>query len=261
MNSLHDIQCAFKRSVLSNDTEMTPHLVEGGIPASQRMQIYRNNARIGFHAALAATYPVIEKLGGRDWFRHSAREYQLRYPSTCGDLQYVGERYPLFLQETLQATDYAYFTDVARLEWAYQEVLIAAETSPLDPASLAQVTEAQYEKLIFKPRAALQLVRSPFPILDIWKAHQPESGIMSRDIRFDGAPSNILLIRRNDHVEMRELAEADFILLQQFMQGVRLGHAAESVTVAEFDLGASLQHLVLMKTIAEFRIDSEDESE
>jgi hypothetical protein len=252
MNSLREIQRAFKNSVLSQrDTAVGTFLVEGGISAADRIQIYRNNARIGFHAAMVATFPVIEQLGGSDWFKQSAREFQLMHPSVCGDLQYVGAKYPQFLEETLQDTDYRYFADVAALEWAYQEVLIAATSSPLDPQALATFTQPQYPDLQFSPRTEMRLMHSIFPVLDLWKAHQPGTDTLSCHIQFDRPPVHILLIRRNDHVELREIAETDYALLQHLSAGATLGEVVERVAAAgEFDLGSSLQHLFSLQVFA-----------
>jgi len=126
---------------------------------------------------------------------------------------------------------------------------------------LANVSASEYENLIFMPRTEVGLVTSPFPILDIWKAHQTSTEMLLSPISFDRAPSNIFLIRRNDHVEMRELAEADSMLLQQLMSEVSLGNAAEAAAGIEgFDLGASLRQLIMLQAIHNFRICPRNES-
>ncbi len=131
MPSLRDTQTAFCAAILSGAADSMLQLVrDDGITAEQRIQIYLNNNRVGSLATLQATYPVIERLGGADWFRQSSTQYQIQFPSRSGDLQYLGEKYPAFLRVYLADTDYAYFADVAALEWAYQEVLTAAERAP-----------------------------------------------------------------------------------------------------------------------------------
>jgi hypothetical protein len=128
VTSLRELQVAFLDGVLRGSPAQISSLIAASeLAPERRIAIYANNAREGFLAMLAATFPVIERLSGADWFRQTGREYMHRHPSCSGNLYYVGERFAAFLDEHLRDTDYAYFADVARLEWAYQEVLVAAD--------------------------------------------------------------------------------------------------------------------------------------
>ena len=55
-----------------------------------------------------------------------------------GDLHHVGAPFAAFLREQFADTGYLYLADVAALEWAYQECLVAEEFNPLDPVTLAR---------------------------------------------------------------------------------------------------------------------------
>ncbi len=255
MISLRDIQRAFCSAVLAGDAACMAALVNGAdIPAHQRMQIYGNSNRLGFLAAMQATFPVIERLGGAQWFEQRARQYQLQFPSRSGDLQYVGVHFAEFLQAELSDTEYEYFVDVAKLEWAYQDVLIAADSTALNPAALGAIAADDYEHLVFVPRPALRLVESPHPVLAIWKAHQRDADLV--EINLDSGPSRVLLIRCVDHVELRELSAASFALLGRFLQGAAFGAAVEAVAAghAEFDLSASLRQLISLECFAGFHL-------
>ena len=255
MISLRDTQRAFCSAMFSGDASwMTQLVLADGVPVEQRMQIYANSNRLGFLAAMQSTFPVIEKLAGDAWFEQRVRRYQLQFPSRCGDLQYVGSRFAEFLRAELAGTDFEYFVDVARLEWAYQEVLIAAESDVLDPAVLGAVAAEDYERLVFAPRTALRLIESPYPVLAIWQAHQP--GAAEADISLDAGPSRVLLIRRDDHVEMRELSAASAGLLGQCLQSVCLGEAVETLAAAQvdFELGSALRQLVGLSSFSAFHL-------
>jgi Putative DNA-binding domain len=253
--SLREVQRAFSDAVLSDDSQgMAGLVLENGMVTEDRMRIYRNNARIGFHAALRAAFPVIERLGGDEWFESVALRYQRRFPSQHGDLQYVGSDFPGFLVEDLTGTTYAWFADVARLEWSYQEVLVAADSPVIDVTALAALSPDEQGRLTFMPRAALRLVQSTVPVLDIWKVNQP--GVEVQDVSLDAGPSRVLLLRRADHVEMRELPQGVFELLSAFAGGLTLQAATESVQamLPDFELGAALRHLVELDTLCGFRI-------
>jgi hypothetical protein len=144
MVSLRELQRAFAEAVLFDHSEHAVALLEGqntdGIAPAERIGIYRNNCRIGFAATLAAEFPVVQQLGGADWFEQTARQYQQHFPSPSGNLHHIGALFASYLAQELAGTAYEYFADVARLEWAYQEVLVAAESEALDVKQLSQLT-------------------------------------------------------------------------------------------------------------------------
>ena len=250
MHSLRETQRAFGRAVLSGNAACMAALVrEDGLSAAERVRIYVNNSRIGFEQALAATYPVIQRLGGVEWFTQQAGAYQLRFPSRCGDLQYVGQRFPEFLQAELSESAYAYFADVARLEWAYQESLVAAEGPDLDLLALGAIPETDLAHICFVPHPSLRLLASEFPVLAIWQANQAENEVDGAEVTFGGCPDRLVVIRRATHVELRRLADADFALLEQLCLGISLGAAADALAATHdnFDLPASLRQLVALK--------------
>lgn len=257
MVSLHEFQVRFRDAVLGEQVERMAGLVRAdGIDPGLRLAIHRNNTWVGFHSTLAATYPVVQRLAGDEWFRASARRYQRAHPSTCGDLQYVGQHYADFLSAELGATEYAYFADVAALEWRYQEALIASAGADFDPAALAQVDPSDYGRLVFTPQPSLRLIESPYPLLSIWKANQPDADPAAPAVRLDAGASRIMLLRRPTHVELRELPVASYRLLAQFAGGQTLGAAAAAVAATEdFDLGATLRQLVALGTVSTFNLE------
>ncbi len=253
MPSLREVQVALSAAIRSADHEGLRDLVrDDGIPPERRVQIYRNNFRLNALAAMRATYPVIERLAGADWFAQSVGKFQETYPSQSGDLQNLGAAYPQFLHRELADTEYRYFADVAELEWCYQLVLTAGERGPVDIDKLRSTPERDYEKLRFVPRPALALVESVFPILGIWRANQPSSP-SAAPMHLDSGASRVLLIRRETHVELRELAIGAYELLRQFRLGMPLGMAvaAAEVRAPQFDLSTTLHELLSIGTIAD----------
>lgn len=256
MLSLRELQQAFMEGALYEHTTRVCAWIQGnGIAPERRLAIYRNNAVEGFLQTLRATFPVLVRLSGEDWFRHSGRRYMRQHPSRSGNIHYIGERFPAFLDIALAGGEYHYFADIARLEWAYQEVLVAADHSNLDIASLATVPPERYAALTFRTHPAMRLVSSRFPVLEIWKANQPGS-CASEQIALDSGPSNVLIIRRDDHVELRELPLVDFELLAAFARGETFDLAAEHALHAapEADLGAALARIVRLGTLVDFTL-------
>jgi hypothetical protein len=258
VTSLRELQVAFLDGTLRGSAaQICTLLAASDLAPEARVSIYANNAREGFLQALAATFPVIERLAGRDWFRQTGRKYMRRHPSRSGNLHFVGERFAAFLDDALRGTDYAYFADVARLEWAYQEVLVAADHPTFDLAALSSVSPDAYDSLVLRVHPALRLAASRYPLLAIWKANQSAAD-EATPISLDAGASRVLLIRREDHVELRELSAAEFTLLAAFMRGATLGEAFGVAARADetADLALALGHVVKLQTLVDFEIRS-----
>jgi len=253
--SLRELQTQFADALTSGNGDLVaPYVVANGIDPARRVGIYANNRRANFLATLESTFPVLARLAGSDWLRQSGNAYLRSFPPRSGNLHYVGEHYAGFLERELGDTSHAYFADVARLEWAYQEVLVAAEPGALDLASLAGVAPEQQDAIVFALSPAARLVRSMYPLLAIWKANQPDAADDGRTIRLDEGPSLLLVIRRRDHVELRELPVGAFEFLAAIARSHTLETAAAAATQADpsFDLAASLTRLVQLGAITDW---------
>jgi hypothetical protein len=239
MLMLRDLQRAFVHGALSDcaPASLCAQIIEDGIAPERRLAIYRNNAVEGFLKTLQATFPTIVRLSGEDWFRQVGRRYMHRHPSRSGNIHYIGEQFATFLDAQLVGSSYEYFADVARLEWAYQEVLVAADHPSFDLSALALVPPTDYGALTFSTHPAMRLVRSRFPVLAIWRANRPDA-VSDEAIALDQGSSSVLVIRRADHVELRELPPSAFALLAALMRGESLERAAECAL--EMDPGVAL---------------------
>jgi hypothetical protein len=256
MASLREIEKALISAVLYGDADRVgPEIVAGALPAARRLAIYRNNARATHASVLAATYPVLERLAGADWLRQTGREYMERYPSRRGDLHEVGRQFGDFLERRLSGTRHGYFADVARLEWAYQDVLVAADQAPLDPARLESVDADEHPRLVFALAPAVRLVAAPYPILAIWRANRAdvESEGVTQPIDLDAGPSRVLIARRRDHVELRELPPDEFLLLGACDRGLTLEQIAGELA-QPLELPALLARAVSMQLIVDFHL-------
>lgn len=256
MASLRDTQLAFADAVLFDSDERIGMLIDGGLfSPSERIAIYRNNARIGFLSTMEAAFPVVKQLGGDDWFEQTIRRYQQRHPSSSGNLHHVGERFAGYLLAELDGSSHAYFADIARLEWAYQEVLVAEDSSKFDVSTLAHVPPERYGALQFQLHPATRLISSCFPILKLWQAHRDDSatGSANLDTIDMNAGENVLVLRRPTHVELRALPLNEFRLLQTFASGATLEHALND---DELDAISGLTRVAQLGALGGFTFDT-----
>ncbi len=256
MLALHELQLRFVAALLDGAEEPVAAEIEAnGIDASERLEIYRNNVREGFIKALAIGFPVLERLVGVDYFRQLALDFLRAHPSRAGNLHHIGAPLSHFLQQRFAQTEYTYLADVAALEWAHQEALVAADAEPISADALRDVDPARYGELCFELHPACALVRSDFPIVRIWGANQPDaSGEEVIDLREGG--DNVLVLRTPECIELHRLPTGDFIALESFAHGENLGTALTAAQGADpqFDLGAALRRCMSLHLFTGVRL-------
>jgi hypothetical protein len=263
MPALPELQRRFGAALRGGDSAAIESCIRAaGIEPARRVAIYRNNWRENALATLAAAFPVLKRLVGDDYFRQMAREFLADHPSPSGDLQHLGAPLGRFLAERHGGSAYAYLADVARLEWAFQEVLVAAGHAALDVRRLAAVPQPQWPQLGFVLHPAVRLVRSAFPVLTIWSAHQPRpdgsgAAIIDDTIIDLGLGGEFVLLRRTDSaVELHRLPHAEFALLEVLARGATLSAAADAAAVLDpgFDVSHALQRQVLLAVLVDFTV-------
>lgn len=210
MNALHRLQRDCEHAFRGADAApLLPDLVGKAIPPATRIEVYRNNAREICRKALANSCPVVEQLVGDACFRSLAREYLDTHPSTSGDLQHFGREFPAILDALYSGSEYDYLGDVARLELAIEDALLEPEAGTLDLDALADVPPDRLGDVIFTQAPSLRLIGSRYPLLSIWRAHQP-GGEESVDL---SSGAEYVAVRRvGDEVEMRLVDRAAFTL-------------------------------------------------
>jgi hypothetical protein len=252
MLSLRELQRRFSVAMLGGGAdEIAPWVFADGIGARTRVGIYRNNVQAAFCKTLELEFPVIRRLVGSDYFELLAREFQRAHPSTSGDLHPIGTLFSTYLRQRFETSDYRYLADVAELEWAYQESLVAAELPAFDPLILQRIPVSQYDQLRFTLQASCRLVRTRFPVIRIWSANQPEVEL-PETIDLDSGADLVVVCRGSDCVTFTALPVAQFEFLERLADSAALGDAIESSLRADptFDPAAALRRFVRLGLLA-----------
>ena len=141
-----------------------------GRPAPQRFSVYRNNVASSLTLALEAGFPVIRKLLGCEYFGAIAVIHLRAHPPRSRQIMLYGQDFPGFLAAFPPLANLPYLADVARLELAIRESYHAADSTAIDPATLALPEETLLASR-FQLAPSLRLIRSPFPVFSIWQAN------------------------------------------------------------------------------------------
>lgn len=258
-DSLRELQQQFVREVLYRDAPgVLSRISGGGTDVQRRLGIYRTNARENFALALEAAFPLLLRCVGREEFRQLAWAYQRACPSPAGNLFHVGRQLPAFLAGRLTGDRDEYLIDVARLEWAVQESMVAADgptngPEGLDLAALAAVPAEHQADIRFRLHPSVRLLRTKYGVYALWEALQAGSAVTPAAPAAEG----LVVLRRAAGVELRRLdgglAATDLDWLEALRGGTPLGEAAGSLPVEEQEnLGALLVRWVAAGVITSF---------
>lgn len=227
----------------------------GSDPAA-RLAVYRNNVVVSLVDALGETFPVVQALVGKEFFRAMARLHVRAAPPRTRILAHYGADFPAFVAGFAPAADLPYLADVARLEWLRVRACHAADVPVADSAALAALLGNPEHlpglRLVLQP--ALALLRSPFAVVSLWAAHQGALDIARVD---PGHAENALVLRHGLEVEVIGLAPGETLFVARLQEGASLGQAAGEATARhpDLDMAAPLARLLRAGAISQFSLD------
>lgn len=233
MASLRDLQRSFA-AALRDPAADCP------VRPAARLGIYRANGSANFRGALEASFPVVRRRVGEDYFAQLAHHYRERFPSRSGDLHWVGRDFADFLAAHLAGGDYAWLADLARLEWARQSAAVIACSTPVGAEVLAAFVPEQLEHVRFSFQPSLQLVESPYPVVSVWMANQAEN---ASSVDQSAGSECAMVLARPDGVEVARLAPDLFSYLSALAGDATLGEALGAAGLDGPRLTQVLAHL------------------
>lgn len=152
-------------------------LLDGvGRPAGRRFNVYRNNIATSLIEALRAGFPTLEKLLGDENFTYLARQFIAAHPPISPLMIYYGGQLPAFISEIQELTRYPYLSNIAQLEWAMRCSYHAPDHQPISHEVLSSFSSDELMTAQITLAPSLDLVSSPYPIVDIYKyTHDPST--------------------------------------------------------------------------------------
>jgi hypothetical protein len=241
MRTLHRHQYELRAAILNNiSSQLGTAIVEGRLSAAEQVDIYRNHYRFTLIDALKATFPVVEKLVGENFFAVMAWRFIGRHPPTGPVLFEYGESLAGFVEECHRLDGLPYLSDVARLEWALNAAYHASDTAAIPLADLAALPPDQVAAVSLKFHPSVRFLRSPYPVDAIWHANQPNAAT-STVVSLDDGGARLVTYRRGFDIEWRSLTLAEDAFLAALESGVTLETAHSAATaLGDFDLAPTL---------------------
>lgn len=247
MSARPDLEFLFRDHVLGDGP--VPAALAAALrpgPAADVLSIHRNNYRLGLAGALADTFPAVEALVGEDCFAGLAAAFARAHPPRSPVLSTYGADFPAFLNDCETVAALPYLGDVARLDWAWNGALHAADAAPATPASLAAALAVGGD-VDLRPHPSLRPVALERGVFDLWRfARAPETFPDRVDIA--PGPQFAVLVRPDLEVTAMAVDAGTHALLAALAAGAGLADALARTAPAAppFNPEESLARLVAL---------------
>ena len=229
MPSLMDAQADFADGLLST-AKPVPDCVRGALrgQAERRFAVYRNTVAASLIDALAARFPVVQRLVGDEFFRAMAHDYVAQDPPRSPLLFQYGEGFAPFIEGFAPAAPLPYLADVARLEYLRGRSYHAADAEPLQSGAFAALDGGRLAEFKVRLHPSVFILISDYPVISIWEANQAQSVAPFSPRGKEAA----LVARPFLAVETRRLAAGTDAFLACLKSGSTIGEAVEAGAAA-----------------------------
>lgn len=163
---------------------------------ARRLAVHRRNTLGAAIQALEAAFPVVLQMVGAACFTAMAARHLRHSPPSTPQLSQWGAGFAAELAADPDLAAWPAVAETARLEWARVTVWFAADADHFTPGATIPDRVAAHP--------AARVIVSPSPVLSLWQAHQPGSGLSVGQAAAAG-PETVLVVRRNDRIGLHPL--------------------------------------------------------
>jgi hypothetical protein len=250
---LHDFQNRWKYALLRTSDAPLPAEIPGF--GEIGYAIHRSNVLSSLITVLEAAYPTVSKLVGTDFFADSAARFAADHPPDRARLLAYGKGFASHIGANPNASELPYLEDMAHHDWARTQAYHAADAQPLDSAALTAAIQGDAGPVLFEVHPSAQLIRSEFPVFDIWAVHQADE-VSPVDIH--GGGQSVLVIRTGYVVNSMALSGGGAAMIEAILARTSLLDAAQAGADADvaFDLQGELTRCLLTGLFTGWRIEN-----
>ncbi|MED5621321.1 HvfC/BufC family peptide modification chaperone [Ideonella sp. BN130291] len=191
------------------------------------LRAYAANAGASAERALAASFPTVRALVGEEAFAGLARARWRALPPERGDLACFGASLPGFIEADPQLADVPYLGDSARLDALLAQAEAAADV-PAEPHSFTLLADTDPAGLRLRLAPGFALLRSRYPVVQVWQAHQgtePEAVEAARAALAEGQADNALVWRQGWKARVQAIDDAQARWCDALLAGRSLADA------------------------------------
>ena len=255
MPSLAELQSVFGAALRHGDAHaFLDHVMDGGVPASLRLQIYRNTFAQTVIGSLELTFPAVCRLVGQDFFEVACLNFLEEQPPREAWLDAYGQGFPQFISGYQPAASVPYLADVASLELLVNKALRCTDDRIIDVSQLAALDDAQAQHVRFEPCPSLGLIRVATPADRIWSAVLSPDESALDDLIVDSGPAWLIVARNSSALAVDRLSAEAWRFAKALFDGSTVGRA---VALAPGDAFQFLDYHLRRQHFRSFSITSD----
>lgn len=182
---------------------------------SQVLDIYKGSILGNHLAAFEEIYPVIKRLVGLEFFEYAFVQYKKKHPNNKYDISRYGDNFPKFLADFEACKDFAYLSDVAQLELMCHQACLSKKDPLQDFSLLGTLDEATLARVSFLLPSSASLLKSEYPLLEIYNANQPEC-LEPKEVNLDQGGDRLFIFQNNLDLKIASLSKPEFDCLMHF---------------------------------------------
>ena len=174
MNELDELQAFFAAQLQSRRflpknaavSAQASQLIQasGTLSAVERLEIYREQFWLRHTSSLVEDFPGLSGILGQHAWASLVEGYLAAYPPQSFTLRDLGLQLPAYVQTQLALQQHDLCSDMARLELAYLEIFDAEDAAPVAPEALANIAEAEWERVRIDFHPAVRLLKTAYPV-------------------------------------------------------------------------------------------------
>lgn len=145
---------------------------------------YRGNGRAHACNALHVQFPTVLAMLGAETFDALCARYWQSRPPRRGDLAWVGEEFPDFIEMLETLAEWPWLADCARLDWAVWQIS-GAPPATFSESDLRRLIDGDPGTLCLRLSPGVRRLSSAWPIVTLYDAHrqaQPDWEAVTRAI-------------------------------------------------------------------------------
>ncbi len=207
--------------------------------SSRRFSVYRNNVASSLIDAMAANFPAIERIVGKEFFRAVAGIFVRTQPPKVPMLFRYGGKFAKFLEGFEPVKSMPYLSDVARVEYSWLQAYHAADENVVDAEMMQNIASEEMASLTFTRHPACHIISSNWPVVTIVSKNRNGEDCSNIDMT---VCETALISRPILDVELRVLPAGGAVFLEHLLNGENLGNAASEAMSdsQEFDLSKNI---------------------
>lgn len=238
MHELLKQQKSFYNSIFKDDVDLS--FISSNFP-QERFDIYRQTIFDNMINALRITYPGIWKLLGVDCANAVAYGYSHieKNLSKTGCLDDFGGDFPAFLSTLEQLSGLPYLEDYAHYEWLKHLAYIDADSKPIDPSDLMNISEDEIDHITFHFCPSSHLFHSKYPLFDIYEVVE---NIDTKEVKLEQKKSYGVISRQENEIHTYWIREDNWYFIKKLFEGLSLLESAEYAQTINnnFDLSSAI---------------------